>query len=628
MPFEGNLEDIPVEDIIQLLHFAQKSGRLRLQDKKHGRACLTFKNGAITSASHPGSGVDIGNILRELDTVSQDALEKAVTRQKGAGEDRKPLVATLVEMGELDCQEASEGLVRLVERVVQDIISWRRGSFKFNIDDAAFEDDFRYVPEQVVEELNLDTQMILMDALRIFDERNRDETEPQAKAETDVQQDEPLEADSQATSIEEEQLPTDNKHAEADDAGEDKPEEKIEAAPHVAQVIPMKGLRNEGAQTGDGDSAAMIEESARPTASEILGGIGEDETDGILDSLERSAEEKQESSENTKDAALIFSQDGYIKYLMNSYLKEHGVYAYISPIWQDLLPKMQVCLDEGILPLIVIDLSEPTVDARDLRKAELSIKKIQDVYPEAGIIVICSKDNLDFCCQWYQLGIRTILPRPANDQSENKVFAELLQSCVMNVFRERRAFLRRTTVIQNQMSILKRRVQQFQTRNDTQEISLAVLEHMAEGLERAIIFLVRKTDLLGLGAFGLDQQVSENLTSIMKIKIPLTEPSIFSRTVKDGITFHGEAQDSILEEHLFKKIEAPFCKEILLLPLKSEDKTILVIYGDFGRQDSSAVLIDSLEILANQAGLAFENALLRKQLAARKKPGSRTTKAN
>jgi hypothetical protein len=60
-------------------------------------------------------------------------------------------------------------------------VGWSSGNFRFVLGDVKPIDDLAMVPGDVVSHLNLDTQMVLLDAMRIFDERNRDTTRPEPR---------------------------------------------------------------------------------------------------------------------------------------------------------------------------------------------------------------------------------------------------------------------------------------------------------------------------------------------------------------------------------------------------------------------------------------------------------------
>jgi hypothetical protein len=61
-------------------------------------------------------------------------------------------------------------------------------------------------------------------------------------------------------------------------------------------------------------------------------------------------------------------------------------------------------------------------------------------------------------------------------------------------------------------------------------------------------------------------------------------------------------------------VGTPCNAEILLLPLKNRDKTISLVYGDFGDNAATPVALEILESFARQAGLVMENAVYRKKL--------------
>src|SRR5436305_6040848 len=59
---------------------------------------------------------------------------------------------------------------------------WDTGTFEFAIDDLRPIDDIALYPSDVLPDADINTQMVLLEAARIFDERNRDDTQPGAEA--------------------------------------------------------------------------------------------------------------------------------------------------------------------------------------------------------------------------------------------------------------------------------------------------------------------------------------------------------------------------------------------------------------------------------------------------------------
>ncbi len=173
MAFSGDLEYLSIVDVIQLLHTARKTGTLRVQGKK-GEIAVAFNDGFIIGASHYSRGALIGQILTEAGVITHDALQKALDIQQAAGDDRKPLIATLLENNLSDRDAAYRGLEALIELAIVEILTWKKGSFALDVNQIQLCDEFRYFPEKLQEEITLPTEHVLMDALRIFDEKMRD----------------------------------------------------------------------------------------------------------------------------------------------------------------------------------------------------------------------------------------------------------------------------------------------------------------------------------------------------------------------------------------------------------------------------------------------------------------------
>ncbi|MCK5912634.1 MAG: DUF4388 domain-containing protein, partial [Desulfuromusa sp.] len=169
MPLTGELEHLPIVDVIQLIHSTRKSGILNVYSRK-GEGQLVFNNGYIISATHSSEKLKVGKILLDSHIINQEDLDKALAIQKQAGDERKPLIATLLENCGLSKDSAFTALETLIEMTVVEMISWTRGIFTLDIDEIKVSDDYQFLPKQL-QTVALDTQMVLMDALRIFDEK-------------------------------------------------------------------------------------------------------------------------------------------------------------------------------------------------------------------------------------------------------------------------------------------------------------------------------------------------------------------------------------------------------------------------------------------------------------------------
>ena len=172
MSFTGDLDYLPIVDVIQLLHATRKSGILRVKSRKR-ESNLVFKDGHIVSASHVNNRYRIGTILIERNIITPEILGQTLLEQKTAGARRKPLVIMLLDKGAVKEEDAYQGLEYLIEKTIVEILTWKKGTFTMEVQPDAVADGYRYYPGKISREINIDAQGVLMDALRIFDEKVR-----------------------------------------------------------------------------------------------------------------------------------------------------------------------------------------------------------------------------------------------------------------------------------------------------------------------------------------------------------------------------------------------------------------------------------------------------------------------
>ncbi len=175
MSFNGDLEHFPLVDLIQLLHMTNKTGILYLKSSK-GESQLVFHEGFFVSANHMNNSVRIGRVLVDMKAITTEALNLALTEQRNAGRNRKPLIATLIEQGTIDKETAFKGLETLIEMTIVEVMTWTNGTFSLDVSKVYVSDEYRYFPEKLQQEILLNAQGVLMDSLRIYDEKLRDGT--------------------------------------------------------------------------------------------------------------------------------------------------------------------------------------------------------------------------------------------------------------------------------------------------------------------------------------------------------------------------------------------------------------------------------------------------------------------
>ena len=541
MSIKGNLEDLPFVDVIQLLHVARKSGTLELEGP-NGRAAIVCREGDIIGASHPSPDVNLGRILIDTGTISEDQLENAIEKMDAEGAHRKPLMSTLIDLGHLQKKEGWDGLRTLIHKTMAEIISWKEGTFHFQVDKIEIDDDFRHDPNDIIDEAGgVDIKGALMEAFRIFDERNKDQQEKEQKD----------------------------------------------------RLLKAREERKKRQR-----ALALSEDFEVP--------IKEEAEDTLSLRLERFKE------------AIFLCTDGFIKHSMKTICKDHRMFSFISGFEKDILKEIEQCYESGIDVVLVADLSNDKDNSDELgpRQWMSLVRRIKTLRPELPLIIVSKHLTTKTQMDAYELKARTVIPIPERNENkksqyvtEMKSFFAVIVSCLESIFKEINELHRSVKENRSQIASLRKRVHEIQDRKTSPDVSFVVLQYIAEYLERGIIFLVRKKDLLGIGSFGVDSRGDTISTTAMRLKIPLTEPSIFRQVVKTGMVYKGASNDELLSQHIYSRIGAPVSNDILILPLKTENKTRALVFGDFGRREAEPLKIDVFEILASQAGMAIELAL-------------------
>ena len=88
--------------------------------------------------------------------------------------------------------ELRKGVEEQIQTTVYELVTWTSGSFDFALNDVAPTDEIAMAPGELLPSVSLDTQMILMEAMRIFDERNRSGAAPEPAPRPDARRSRPV----------------------------------------------------------------------------------------------------------------------------------------------------------------------------------------------------------------------------------------------------------------------------------------------------------------------------------------------------------------------------------------------------------------------------------------------------
>jgi hypothetical protein len=166
-----------------------------------------------------------------------------------------------------------------------------------------------------------------------------------------------------------------------------------------------------------------------------------------------------------------------------------------------------------------------------------------------------------------------------------------------------------------ELTTLKSMFDELRFPTATAEVTLLILRYASEVVNRAVLFMVKKDIVRGLGQFGIELKGKSADQVVRNIKVPLNKPSLFLSVIEARRTYTGGLARNECNDYLISELGGAAPDAVLAIPLVVDDKVALVVYGDNLPERKAIQSVDTLEIFMNQAGMALEKALLEKRLA-------------
>jgi hypothetical protein len=179
MSINGVLEDLPLADVLQFIHLGRRTGTLYMWHGEKERAEIGFHDGRIISAWTPGQA-RLGDRLVARGLVDRATLEEALAFQRDGGKGLS-IGHILIDRRAVTRDDIYTVIRDQIQQTVFNLVAWRHGYFQFEVDELHPSDDFGVSPEDLLENLDLNTQMLVLEATRLFDEGRRAATEAAAK---------------------------------------------------------------------------------------------------------------------------------------------------------------------------------------------------------------------------------------------------------------------------------------------------------------------------------------------------------------------------------------------------------------------------------------------------------------
>jgi hypothetical protein len=300
---------------------------------------------------------------------------------------------------------------------------------------------------------------------------------------------------------------------------------------------------------------------------------------------------------------ILFSRDKLLKGALSTLCKRSGHSFFSMDEEESLHLLIENTLAKETTPLLVVDAPEGGENREDLYA--LSSRR-SELYPELVAIQLYPPDEPAFALRMIAAGVQLVLPKEAAPLPDKPVERTMALLAALHSWLSKPASAATNKIDKLFTATLK----SFETLTEPAEISATLLKFVAATFTRGQTFVVTKEGLVAERGFDRDRRVEGIGPFPLKSKIALHAIKTFAKVVESGRTFWGIPEDftAIAET----TTTPPRLEKILLLPILVNDRTIAVVYGDYGLGHAAFGQCERLSLLARTAGLVLEKAMRQK----------------
>lgn len=525
MSISGSLKDVSVADVMQFIHLGRRTGTLLLERGRE-KAMIGFHVGKLVSAQAPRTP-KLGDLLISSGKVEQAVLTDAITAQASESE-RRSLGQILLASGVVSPDDLRNVISEQIEQAVAEVMVWDSGIFEFAVDDLRPIDDIALYPSDVLPDADINTQMVLLEAARIFDERNRTHAEE----------------------------PPPDPHGDS-------------------------GWRGPG-QDGDSTHPSLLEPEW--AAGGVATALEEESDEIFIGAAPRPAAEQLELQ-------IVSGDEGFARRL------EHALRHELASIGRVGLAVAGRVRPGAPAPIVLLDLRQGAVtlaQASAIHKGRQGVSLIALVEPGASFARV------------YEAGVLAALPAEV----------EAVVACVENVIDSRRDVVRgEADHARAGVARLRRVYGDLRSGLISATVALNLMHIISESVERAVLFLVNRGQLVALGAFGDDAAGRPLAERTRGLKLDIGGDGALTQSLETGEVQTAPYDEAGLPDSFTSLVSRPRNGQVVVFPVLGSQRVISVIYTDNGERDEPVEDIDILELATAQVGMAFENELLRRQIS-------------
>jgi hypothetical protein len=560
MSLVGNLEDLSLGDIMQIIGLSQKSGVLALKGAD-GSGRIVFREGLVHGACVNGAPGDMRGLVVGSGLIDATIFDDLAARAEQHG---LPIEQTIAVEGGLGLEAIESALQTSVESVVLEMFSWPSGDFSFDVRSELEPDD-----PQLCLAAGLNAQYLAMEGMRVLDERSRDGSESGSEA-----------TDAEPSAI-------DSTPAAEDPFDEGPPE--IEAV--------------------------AIEEPASAVDVLVASVVSREDTHPSLESTQPTA------STRMMPVVLIDPEVSVLEWVKNT-IQDDFARIHVFQQAEQGLARIRQYLIRGELPVVLLS-TETLIDPLSgIHGLSDFVGRLKTQAERLVVVGLSQKTETGRSASTG--GLDGVLVRPEaaqlrdSEEAQSSPLARALATALQQILTARcgdPAISKAKAPTQKSASIreLRDATEKLQDASSRGEVLPVVLAFAAELFARVAILIVRDEQVFAIAGRGIAALEVDPLDSKPPVSLQSLDAGWVRTVLQSGKPFQGPAATPA-DQELLIRLGGESPAEAYLGPIESGGSTIAMLYADQAPLGTEMPDTSALEVVLHHAALALDRAALERAL--------------
>ena len=636
MSLVGNLEDLSLGDILQIISLSQKSGLLALSSDQ-GCARIVFRSGLVHAALLKGEPNSLREMLIARAVIDPAGYDASLSRAQDLG---VAVEQTLERDAGIGSDQIVEWIRGMVEAAILEMFTWPAGDFSFDVRKELDPED-----PQLVLEIGMNAQYLAMEGLRLRDERERDagdddsgagEWDPNAITNPGISSlEDPLFGDDSEDvfvlydgdedDLRAPETATDalvaNVIERAEATDELALDDVAEALPLVT-LVPNSDLERVPVREAEPIvEAAPAESFAIPTHESAALGNPVIAAAPAVASHETSSKATP-AAERTlcnvgRMPVVLIDPDVSVGDWVKSAIEEKFARVHVFQQADQGLSRIRQYLIRGETPLVLVS-SETQIDPLSgIHGLSDFVKRLKAQSPR--IVVLGLRDD-DVAPSAMPSTLNGVLRRPSRrllvdkNQPEGATASQVLWRAVLEILTDQGEGAAKAKASgPASMRALRDATAKLQDASSRGEVLPVVLDFASELFARVAILVVREDQIFAISGRGLPSLEVDPLGPTAPVSLP-TPKQGWIREVLDSGKPIVAAPVTDADRALLDCFGGESPKQVYLGPIESGSSVIALLYGDQSLTGAPIPDTHGLEVVLHHAGLALDRAALERAL--------------